>query len=291
MGVLKNSFRKKIFPIVEKLSLSKSGGVKATSVSLDSIPLSRQVDIDIFLPADYDPTQSKRYPVLLFNDGQDMPAVGLRDTLSHLTGKGKIREIIVVAIYAGDRIHEYGTLEMADYKGRGSKASAYSKFVMDELLPYLEKTYQVDTSKNKLGYAGFSLGGLSAFNIAWNFADRFELAGVFSGSFWWRSRPSQPADPDAHRILHDLLRNSKKRPELKFWFQTGTKDETDDRNHNGIIDSIDDTLDLIEELKRLGYRDGRDIRYVEVLHGEHNPHTWGKILPDFLTWAYGKSRQ
>jgi enterochelin esterase-like enzyme len=71
---------------------------------------------------------------------------------------------------------------------------------------------------------------------------------------------------------------------LKFWFQTGTNDETDDRNKNGIIDSIDDTTDLIKLLKGKGYA---DIVYREVEGGEHNPKTWGEVLPDFLIWAFG----
>jgi enterochelin esterase-like enzyme len=72
----------------------------------------------------------------------------------------------------------------------------------------------------------------------------------------------------------------------QFWLQTGTEDEKDDRNHNGIIDSIEDTLDLIAELERKGFRWGRDIRYVEVKGGHHDQATWSAIMPDFLTWAF-----
>ena len=66
-----------------------------------------------------------------------------------------------------------------------------------------------------------------------------------------------------------------------------------DRNNNGIIDSIDDTTDLIDELVKKGYHrdtDGhrRDIRYVEIKGGKHNQDTWSAIMPDFLTWAFSK---
>jgi hypothetical protein len=47
-------------------------------------------------------------------------------------------------------------------------------------------------------------------------------------------------------------------------------------------------LDLINELTALGYRPHEDIKYVEIDGGEHNPHTWGKIMPDFLKWVLGK---
>ena len=78
------------------------------------------------------------------------------------------------------------------------------------------------------------------------------------------------------------------KPDLKFWFQTGTNDETDDRDHDGIIDSIQDTLECIAELERKGFVWGKDIIYSETLGGEHNPETWSRAMPDFLIWAFGK---
>ena len=96
------------------------------------------------------------------------------------------------------------------------------------------------------------------------------------------------ADPDSARIMHDIIRSApSKNASQRFWFQTGTLDEEEDRNQNGIIDAIDDTVDLIRELKRKGYTD-KDIRYVEVEDGQHNPQTWGTAMPDFLKWAFGR---
>ena len=77
-------------------------------------------------------------------------------------------------------------------------------------------------------------------------------------------------------------------PDLKFWFQAGTNDEKSDRNGNGVIDSIDDTLDLIVELTKKGYRPFHDIDYVETQEGEHNHNTWKKVMPEFLKWAFGR---
>jgi hypothetical protein len=109
---------------------------------------------------------------------------------------------------------------------------------------------------------------------------------VFSGSLWWRSRASTPEDPDGGRIMIDILEKSKYQKGMKFWFQVGTNDETEDRNNNGIIDAIDDTIDTINTLTRLGYRPHEDIKYVEVEGGEHSPVTWGQVMPDFLKWAF-----
>lgn len=255
-----------------------------TLESFKSKALKRNLRIDIYQPAQV-PDQG--LSLLLFNDGQDMEAVSLVTTLERLYTANKIKPVLVVGIHAGDRLHEYGTANQLDYQKRGSKAKVYTKFITKELLPYLRKHYKLSRTPKDNAIAGFSLGGLSAFDIAWHHADLFGKVGVFSGSFWWRSKAFIPADPDANRIVHDMVEVSKKREGLKFWLQTGTNDEQEDRNNNGIIDAIDDTLDLIRALKKLGYHEGEDIKYLEVIDGEHNPKTWGKVMPDFLQWLNG----
>jgi len=87
--------------------------------------------------------------------------------------------------------------------------------------------------------------------------------------------------------MHIQIRNGEYYPWLKFFFQTGTLDETADRNKNGIIDSIDDTQSLIEELVKKGYNPETDIRYLELKDGKHNVATWGKAFPEFLKWGWG----
>jgi iron(III)-enterobactin esterase len=55
-----------------------------------------------------------------------------------------------------------------------------------------------------------------------------------------------------------------------------------------VIDSIDDTLGLIMELKAKGYNDS-DIVYINYEDGKHDVPTWGRAMPDFLIWAFGKA--
>lgn len=254
--------------------------------SLYSVPLKRSVRLDVILPPDYH-TSNKTYPVLYLNDGQDLPSLRMTDGLDSLYRQRAIRPFVLVGIHAGDRIQEYGTAARADYLRRGSKAGLYTDFVLTELLPYVKKHYRVSADPAQSIFAGFSLGGLSAFDIVFHHPERFSKVGVFSGSFWWRSRKfDRTYSDDRDRIMHNLVRKGTYKPNLTFWFETGTDDETSDRNNNGIIDAIEDTTDLIDELVKKGYRREEDIRYVEVKGGEHNQETWSAIMPDFLTWAF-----
>ena len=257
--------------------------------SLVSVPLNRPVHLTIILPPTYQAT-GPRLPVLYLHDGQDIPRLNLVHILDSLYNTQAVKPFVVVAMHANvDRIQEYGTAARPDYMNRGSRAYAHTDFVLTELLPYIQQHYRVTTDPAQSVIAGFSLGGLSAFDIGFHHSDRFSRVGVFSGSFWWRKKKfSQTYDDDTDRIMHGLIRSSTTKPAVRFWLQTGTHDETSDRNNNGVIDSIDDTLDIIAELTKKGYSQPADIRYVEVPGGEHNQRTWAAILPDFLTWAFGK---
>jgi enterochelin esterase-like enzyme len=251
--------------------------------------LKRHVVIDVFLPPNYH-QETANYPVLYANDGQDMVAVEMEKTLNKLYEGKEFPKILVIAVHtSSERLQEYGTSAMPDYKGRGSKAGKYTKFVMDELTPYIHQTYRVKKDANNTAFMGFSLGGLSAFDITWNHPYAFSKVGVFSGSFWWRKKAYEDGyDDENDRIMHNLIKQSSYKKGLKMWFEVGTKDETDDRNKNGIIDAIDDTLDIITELEKKGYKKETDMRYVCIEGGEHNQKTWAGCLPDFLTWAFAK---
>lgn len=285
------NFISKSFSIFFRKTLKKNEekDIKVRQHFISSNFLQREVRVDVYIPPGYKRPGLRTYPVVFFNDGQDMEALDIIRTLKKLYQNKSIQPLMIIAIHAADRMQEYGTIDQPDYLRRGNKATAYSQFILDELLPFVRTAYRVSKDAALNSFAGFSLGGLSAFDLAWNYPHFFKIVGVFSGALWWRSQPFKPEDPDADRIVHDTVSKSRKRDGMRFWLQTGTKDEEGDRNQNGIIDSIDDTNDLIFELTQLGYKhDNNEIKYVEVIDGEHNQETWKKVLPDFLIWAFGK---
>jgi enterochelin esterase-like enzyme len=255
-------------------------------IHFHSSALQRVVLCDVYLPVGYRPGMSAGYPLVLFNDGQDLPRMDFETQFHALMAAKKIPPMVAVGMHANERrIREYGTARQADYKGRGDLAAAHAQFVVNELLPHLHSQFRLSSRKEKNILAGFSLGGLSAFDIAWAHPHIFGAAGVFSGSLWWRSADVRPEDPDADRIMHDIVAQTRQPdPSQSFWFQCGTLDETDDRNHNGVIDAIDDTLDLIRALREKGIPE-KNLRYLEMEGGRHEPATWAQAMPDFLNWV------
>lgn len=254
---------------------------------LASALLTRDVTLSIFSPVEKIPAEEMS--LLMINDGQDLKVMNFESILNGLYAGEEIAPVFFVGIDCGkDRKDEYGTAKFLDYKGRGTKTLLYHRFIFEELLPFIRSNYALSSFKEK-SFCGFSLGGLSALDIIWNHPTEFTKVGVFSGSLWWRivSQNDPLFDEANHRIMHNQIRNGEYYPWLKFFFEAGTLDETADRNKNGIIDSIDDTQSLIEELVKKGYDPETDIRYLEIKDGKHDVATWGMAFPEFLKWGWG----
>ena len=268
---------------------------KIQSISTDihqltSTLLDRIVTLHIFFPSEH--VASGEMNLLLINDGQDLEVMNFKSILNGLYATNKIAPLFCVGISCGiDRKNEYGTAKYLDFGGRGTKALLYQRFIFEELLPFIRSSYALPSFKEK-SFCGFSLGGLSALDIVWNNPAEFRNVGVFSGSLWWRlvDQDNPSFNENIHRIMHLQIRKGDYYPWLKFFFETGTKDETADRNKNGIIDSIDDTQSLIEELVKKGYDPNKDIRYLELKDGKHDVATWGKAFPEFLKWGWGLNK-
>ena len=226
--------------------------------------------------------------LILMNDGQDVEQIDVLNTLNELTQLYVLKPILLVAICTNeDRIKDYGTAYSADFAGRGNRAGLYNKFVMDELIPFIKKETQLNSFLEK-SFIGWSLGALSALDIVWNNAHQFNKVGLFSPSLWWRRKSYLNGYTDENdRLMHLQIKFGEVKPWMQLFIECGALDESSDRNKNGIIDSIDDALDLIKLLKSIGFKN-HQIHYIELADGKHDLPTWKKVFPLFIKWGYLK---
>ncbi|MGN6530475.1 MAG: alpha/beta hydrolase, partial [Ginsengibacter sp.] len=209
-------------------------GTSVKTQIIASAFLEREVRVDFYFPGR---KKLNECELLLINDGQDLISMNFEDILNHVSDK--ITPLLCAGIHCGsDRKNEYGTSNILNDKAEGAKAKLYTRFIFDELLPFIKNEYKILSFKQK-SFCGFSLGGLSALDIVWNHPNEFSKVGVFSGALWWRTVAQDDPEfsEEKHRIIHNEIKNGGYYPWLKFFFETGTLDETADRNNNGIIDS------------------------------------------------------
>lgn len=261
--------------------------IKENKDSVYSRHLQKHFDLEILTTPV--PKDKSSYNLLLLNDGQDIAQLRVKDILDSLYRKKLLQPLLIVAINASDRMQDYGVSGYADYRNNGALAEKYSEFVDDELIPFIKKKSGV-RKYNSITIAGSSLGGLSAFDIAWDHADKIDKVGIFSGSFWYRDKDQADStySDEKDRLIINKIRSSRKRPHLKYWFYAGGSEETADRDKDGIIDVIDDTRDLVNLIKKKNVCPPGDITYVEVKEGKHDYPSWSKVFPQFLLWADGK---
>ncbi len=242
--------------------------------------------VSVYLPPHYDPGRPRSYPLLVALDGQTMPQWRLAETLEEEVGAGRVEPFVVAAVPASvERVEEYGTADRLDYAGRGRRAKAFQDLLAGLVLPTLREHYHLADEPARTGIFGASMGGLGAFDAAWRRPQVFGFAGIFSGSLWWRADNSSGVAQQMSRIAHHRVRETARKPALRLWFEAGTNDETADRDHNGVIDAIQDTRELIDELESKGFSRGGEVAYLEVADGEHHESTWARALPEFLRWA------
>ena len=279
-----------------------------------------KMHVRVYLPPGYQEKDASgaTYPVLYVNDGQDMQAVGLEATLARLYGAGALQKLIVVAIDAADRASIYGLSDRAASRSLmadsrigpiGAQAHAYAEWLAKQLVPAIEHRYRARRSPAARAVLGWSLGGLNAFDLGWQYQEVFGIVGAFSPSFWLAADRSDGLSVQRTRLAQRMVDEGHKREGLRIWLSVGDTEETNDRDGNGVIDAVDDVLDLargysspqgetMRGLAQLGYAvdldyaahraRAADVAVLVVPGGRHNQAAWAEVLPEFLLWAFGR---
>src|SRR5262249_2149711 len=126
----------------------------------------------------------------------------------------KIEPLIIVGIYnAGvERVNEYTATPDQKYKA-GGKADLYGRFLVEEVKPFIDKTYRTKRDAKNTGLGGSSLAGLVSLYLGLKYPTVFTRIAVVSPSVWW-------AD---NQIVH-YTENQRRKPALRIWLDIGTKE-------------------------------------------------------------------
>lgn len=246
--------------------------------------LGNRRDVLVYLPPDYQPTRSRRYPVLYLQDGQNVFDAatafagvewGVDETAERLIGEKLIEPIIIVAIAnTGEaRIDEYaptrGRIEAAKRKRSKGLLRQYGRFLVRELKPFIDARYRTLRGPDYTGLAGSSLGGLATLALGLWFPNVFRRLAVLSPSIWWD-------DCVIYRMVEKLDEEAK--PPLKIWLDTGTDEPGWER-----------AAVLRDGLIAKGWRLHDDLHYFEDEGAGHGEGAWAQRMDAVLRYLYPPS--
>lgn len=228
-------------------------------------------DYFVYVPKQYD--NEKPAALMVFQDGHtyvkedgDFRVPVVFDNLIH---KGQMPVTIAILINPGDkgekdpdspwrannRSFEYDSL-----------SDQYARFLLEEILPEVGKTYRLSDDPKQHAICGISSGGICAFTVAWQRPDAFSKVLSHVGSF---------TNIRGGHVYPALIRKTEPKP-IRVFLQGGEKDLDNEHGNWWLANQ-----EMAAALKFAKY----DYQFVGGAGG-HNGKHGGAILPESLRWLW-----
>jgi len=228
-----------------------------------------------YVPAQYN--AGKPIPFMIFLDG--LGALGgprVPTVFDNLIAKGEIPPMIGIFVDPGvlpvlsdqaqnrfERIFEYDSI-----------SNRYSRFLLEELIPEVAKSYNLSKDPNDRGLSGVSTGAVGAFIAAWERPDQFRRVLSFIGTYvGMKGADSLPV----------LIRKTEPKP-IRIFMQEGRNDHIVPGQPYGTFYGgswpINNQV-MYEAFQFAGY----DVRF-EMGDGAHNGQHEAAIMPEALRWLW-----
>jgi len=238
-------------------------------------------DVTVLLPPGYRSQPRRRYAVLYMHDGQNLfdAAAGsgnewrMDETSRELLRRREIEQLLIVGIASipAERIADYTPApQMQERDGQsirlGGNAEAYGRFLVEELKPFIDRSYRTLSDPASTGLGGSSLGGLVTVYLGLKYPDIFSKLIVASPAAFW-------AD---YQILSEV-EQIRRKPRLWIWLDAGTAEGDS---------MIPGARRLRDALLAKGWVEGADLRYLEAEGAQHDESAWAARVAPMLRFLF-----
>jgi enterochelin esterase family protein len=159
----------------------------------------------------------------------------------------------------------------------------YAKFLLEEVLPEVAKSYKLTDDPNLRAICGMSSGGICAFTVAWERPDAFRKVVSHIGSF---------TDIRGGHNYMPLIRKTPPKP-LRIFLQDG-KNDLDNQHGNWFLANLDIEKSILfanrtaDEKAKAGQKVTADRYDLKTVWGDgaHNGKHGGAIFPDTMRWLW-----
>jgi enterochelin esterase-like enzyme len=238
-------------------------------------PYTRRVTV--YVPKQYVPGTAAPFIV-----GADGPDQALFTVLDNLIAQHRVPVMIAISIGNGsgdaqgsERGLEYDTM-----------SGLYAEFVEKEVLPLVEKQYNVKLTKDPEGRAtmGGSSGGSCALIMAWYHTELYHRVLTYSGTYVNQQWPSNPRTPHGAWEFHEHLIPNNPRKPLRIWMEVGDRDNL---NSNALRDNMHDWVVANENMARVLAAKGYHYQFVFARNAGHTDRgVKQQTLPEALEYVW-----
>ncbi len=187
----------------------------AGAISTHPQPYTRR--LAVYVPKQYIPGTTAPFIV-----GADGPDPALFTALDNLIAQHRVPVMIAISIGngGGDAQGSERGLEYDTMSGR------YAEYVEAEVLPLVEKQYNVNLTKDPEGRAtmGGSSGGSAALSMAWYHPELYHRVLTYSGTYVNQQWPVDPETPHGAWEYHEHLIPSSPVKPIRIWMEVGDRD-------------------------------------------------------------------
>ena len=233
--------------------------------------------VAVYVPQQYVPGTEAPFIV-----GADGPDQLLFTTLDNLIAQKRVPVMIAISLAngSGDAQGSERGLEYDTMSGR------YAEFVETEVLPLVEKQYNVKLTKNPDGRAsmGGSSGAAAAFSMAWYHPELYHRVLAYSGT--WVNQQWPPSDQTPHGAweYHEhLIPTSPPKP-IRIWMEVGDRDLM---NPNVMRDNMHDWVLANENMAKALAAKGYHYQFVFARNAGHTDRSVKQqTLPQALEYLW-----
>jgi enterochelin esterase-like enzyme len=230
----------------------------------------------IYANAGVDP--SRGAALMIWQDGEtivgnnDLLRLRLQIVSDNLVHKKLIPPMVHVLIQPGNGGEATGTrMRSIQYD---TVSDRYGRYLLEEILPDVEKTYKLRSDAYSRAIAGASSGAICALNAAWYYPNQFSRVlshiGSYSAIQW---QPDKGQD-GGYIVSHRVRREAKKN--IRIWMSDGA-DDIENQAGSWPLNNIQ----LANSLKMKGY--DFHFRFGE---GSHAIAQGALDLPESLAWLW-----
>jgi enterochelin esterase-like enzyme len=213
-------------------------------------------------------------PLMVWQDGesivgnQDLARLRLQIVSDNLVARGSIPPMVHVLIQPGQGGPRMRSVQYDTVSG------TYGKYLLEEILPDVEKTYKLRKDAYSRASAGASSGAICAFNVAWYYPGQFSRVLSHIGSYTALQWKPEEHLEGGYVVSYKVGREERKN--IRVWLSAGA-DDNESRAGSWPLNNIQ----LANTLKLRGY----DFHF--RFGGSMHAIAQGAMdLPESLTWLW-----